>query len=198
MKTFITVPVVAALALVAITGLAGAAPNHADEDGNRCDTSGSSQVFESFGDKRNYVLAPDGSFEAAGDGWTLEGGAVALEGGAPFLAEDPGQALSLPNGASAISPEICVQKGMPLARMFATGVGEGKSKLRVDVLFKEKRGAVSRAGGGVSPGEEWDATRKFSLAQGKASKGGTVQLQFTAKRGDSMLDGVYIDPRARH
>ena len=78
-------------------------------------------MFESFGDKRNYLLAPDGSFEAAGDGWTLEGGAVVVEGGAPFLAEEPGHALSLPKGASAISPEICVQKGMPLARMFAYG-----------------------------------------------------------------------------
>jgi hypothetical protein len=198
MKTFVVIPVVAALALVALTGLAGAAPDRAG-DGHRCDTSTKAPVFESFGDKRDYILAPDGSFEAAGDGWTLEGGAVALEGGAPFEAEVPGQALSLPDGASATSPEICVEKGMPLARMFAVDAGTEKdAKVRVDVLTQKRRGLVSVGGGGITPDDEWDATRKFSLAQGTTSKGGSVQLQFTAKRGNTTLDGVYIDPRARH
>ena len=200
MKTFIAIPVVSVLALAAVVSFAGAAPDQrAPSEGERCDTSGSAPVFESFGDKRDYLLAPEGSFESAGDGWTLEGGAAAAEGGSPFMVESPGNALSLPDGASATSPEICVEKGMPLARMFATDAsGKGKSKLRVDVLVDKRRGLDSVGGGGISPEGEWDATRKFSLAQGKSSKGGTVRLQFTAKRGDSVVDGVYIDPRARH
>jgi hypothetical protein len=199
MKTFIAIPVVSVLALAAVVSFAGAAPDkRAPSEGDRCDTSGSAPVFESFGDKRDYLLAPDGSFESAGDGWTLEAAAAAAEGGSPFMIDSPGNALSLPDGASATSPEICVDKGMPLARMFAIDTGEGRAKVRVDVLVEKRRGLDSVGGGRISPENEWDATRKFSLAQGKTSKGGTVRLQFTAKRGNSLIDGVYIDPRARH
>ena len=106
----------------------------------------------------------------------------------------------LPDGASAISPEICVEKGMPLARMFAV---DGRAPRRTPrsawTCWSPSAAASIRSAAEASaPGDEWDATRKFSLAQGKASKGGTVQLQFTAKSGDSTIDGVYIDPRARH
>ena len=87
------------------------------------------------------------------------------------MAESPGNALSLPDGASATSPEICVQKGMPLARMYAVA-GDEKGKVRVDVLVDKRRGLDSVGGGGISPDAEWDATRKFSLAQGKSSRAG--------------------------
>ena len=51
----------------------------------------------------------------------------------------------------------------------------------------------------------WDASRKFSVAEGRARRADLVQLRLVRREqvgGQEippvLVDGVYIDPRARH
>lgn len=110
------------VALVAMTGTAQAT----------CPYTGAEQVFRPRGDQHNYVLAPDGGFEAGGSGWSLRGGAQVIEGNESHYANEPSdsRSLSLPPSSSAVSPPICMSLDTPLLRMFARNTGEGSSRLR--------------------------------------------------------------------
>src|ERR1700704_280721 len=57
-----------AIVLLAMAVLAGSA--------QACSYTGATQVFSRWGDQRNYVLAPDGGFEAGAAGWSLSRGAT--------------------------------------------------------------------------------------------------------------------------
>ena len=48
-----------------------------------CPYTGATQVFEPWGDRHSYVLAPDGGFEANGGGWSLAGGPRSLRATRP-------------------------------------------------------------------------------------------------------------------
>src|SRR5215211_3463287 len=94
-------------ALVALTAFAGSAQA-------ACSTAGAKQAFSQWGDQRNYVLAPDGGFEAGAQGWDLDG-AKAVAGNESYYlnAASDDTSLSLPAGSSAGSPPICMDIGTP-------------------------------------------------------------------------------------
>ena len=48
------------------------------------------QAFSPWGDQRNYVLAPDGGFEAGAQGWELAGGATVVAGNESYYLNDAG------------------------------------------------------------------------------------------------------------
>src|SRR5436853_6360693 len=64
------------------------------------------KVFAPWNDNRGYVLTPDGGFENAAAGWTLENGAAVGEGNETFQVGGAAdhQSLTLPAGSSATSP----------------------------------------------------------------------------------------------
>ena len=74
----------------------------------------SSTAFAQWGDQDQYTLAPNGDFEAANfataSGWTLTGGAAQVAGNESFgvHAKTDSHSLSLPAGATATTPSICV------------------------------------------------------------------------------------------
>jgi len=66
----------------------------------------SSQAFEDWGDRSNYMLMPGGSFEIGAPSWNLNGGAKVVSGNEPFYLHSrmDRRSLYLPSGSSASTP----------------------------------------------------------------------------------------------
>jgi hypothetical protein len=159
-----------------------------------CPDRAFSKVFKAYRDRALYTLA--GDFEDDAAGWELSDGAsVAEESSSILLGDALGtKSLALADGASAVSPAICVAKGFPSFRFVARGEGA----VRVDVLYANGK---AKKAGRVKGGDAWHVSRKVSLAQGrfrvKRGQTANVQLRFTAVRGAVNVDDVYVDPRFR-
>jgi hypothetical protein len=163
-----------------------------------CEDRVLSPVFEPWHDRALYTLAPGGDFETAAEGWTLSGPATIAAESAPFVlgAALGAGSLELAAGAAAVSPTICVKRGLPAFRFVARSASAEQGVVRVEVVYAS--GKVRKTGR-VKPGAEWAPTRKLSLAQGrfKAKRRGSalIQLRFVATAGTVRMDDVYVDPR---
>src|SRR3954454_2665455 len=160
-------------------------------------------VFAQFGDRKHYIPAPDGGFEAGADGWTLADAAV-VDGNEPFALGEASDAksLSLPAGSSATSPAICVGKGYPSFRFVARKDGRRRARLKVEVLYLSGRGG-SRVAGKLRGGQSWKPTKKLAFALGRTRAAGElsgeVAFRFTpVGSADWQVDDLYVDPRMRH
>ena len=120
-------------ALMALAAFGGTAAQAAS-----CPSAGAKQVFSQWGDQRNYVLAPDGGFEAGAKGWSLSGGAKTVAGNESFFLNSAADqtSLALPAGSSAGSPPVCMAIDTPVFRMTARNTGDPRSQLRVTASFK--------------------------------------------------------------
>jgi len=185
------------VALVALTGSAQAAS---------CPYTGAEQVFGPWGDRHNYVLAPDGGFEAGGSGWSLRSGAQVVEGNESYYVNEPSdsRSLSLPPGSSAVSPPICMSLDTPLIRMFARNTGEGSSRLRVEASYRLLGLVRTKAVSIVTAGSDWTPTQQMSTVLTLSTIVGTlipsaIQVQITPldSRGRWQVDDLYVDPFAR-
>jgi len=108
--------------------------------GADCGYGGAAQVFAPWADSAMYALAPQGDF-APSDDWTLDKEATVVVGADPFSGAL--QSLQLEKGAEAASPAMCVDLDNPTVRFFARDVGgNGKSNLKVDVLYEDFDGHV--------------------------------------------------------
>lgn len=140
-----------------------------------CDGKDLEQPFLDFNDKAFYGLAPGGDFESGLDGYELTGDAALTPGGNPFRQSSSDTALKLNEGSSVTTPPICVTKHNPSARIFGKTVDEGRrnATLKVEVLYLNADGSVRKVKktGTMKNTSEWDATRKFSLAQGQFRSG---------------------------
>ena len=166
--------------------------------------------FVRFNDRRNYVLAPDGSFETpAPAGWQLAGGAarVAEPDAVDLGANDGAGVLGLPARATAISPVMCVDLDYPTFRFLARALkAPDSAELRVEIAYPDSSKRV------------WEELAKFDGAQHTAAGGGwrltsdldmkpdlggqkagyrRVAFRFTALSGSWRLDDLYVDPRRR-
>jgi hypothetical protein len=184
------------VALVALAGTAQAA----------CRYTGAEQVFGPWGDRHNYVLAPDGGFEAGGSGWSLRGGAQVVTGNESHYANEPSdsRSLSLPAGSSAVSPPICMSLDTPLIRMFARNTGDPSSRLRVEASYKLLGLVRTKAVSTVTAGPDWAPTQQMSTVLTLSTIIGTlipsaIQVQITPldSRGRWQVDDLYVDPFAR-
>ena len=168
----------------------------------------SSTAFAQWGDQDQYTLAPNGDFEAANfataSGWTLTGGAAQVAGNESFgvHAKTDSHSLSLPAGATATTPSICVNVYDPTIRLFATG-GTGSS-LAVSVIATLTNGTVVTLPlGKLSPGATWTPTPAIYffanlLALRSANGTANVQFRFTAAGTGVKIDDLYLDPRKGH
>lgn len=184
------------VALVALTGTAQAA----------CPYTGAEQIFRPWDDRHNYVLAPDGGFEAGGSGWSLRGGAQVVAGNESHYVNEPtdSRSLSLPPGSSAVSPPICMSLDTPLIRMFARNTGEGSSRLRVEATYRLLGLVRTKAVSVVAAGPDWAPTQQMSTVLTLSTIVGTlvpsaIQVQITPldSRGRWQVDDLYVDPFAR-
>lgn len=155
-----------------------------------CNSNSLGQVFSPWADPASYELAPGGDFESAA--WSLSGGAQRVSGSEPFAVTGSlgSSALSLPAGASAVSPSTCVNAAYPDIRFFVAGTGS----VGVNVIYGNTviPSGVVAAGGSWMPGP---VTVTGSAIAG-ATNGGTasVSIQLTGLSGNPQVDDVYIDP----
>jgi hypothetical protein len=158
--------------------------------------------FSQWGDTSPYILAPGGNFEGS-TGWTFTGGATIVSGNEPFFVgrKKDKKSLSLPAGASATTPKICVSLFAPTIRFFTVG-GSSTSALKVDVIATLPNGSVVTqqiATIGASPA--WSPTPTvyfFANLLSLVSPDGTTSVQFRFSPTGStgwQMDDFYVDPR---
>lgn len=193
---FAGVTAIAMLAIAAFAGSAQAACNH----------EGAEQVFSQWGDPRYYVLAPDGGFEAGGEGWSLRNGARVVDGNESFYLNGAAdsKSLSLPGRSTASSPAICMQLDTPSLRLFARNGGDPSSRLRVEAVYKLLGLVRTKTVTDITAGSEWAPTKSVSTVLTLSTIVGTltpsaIELRFTPldTKGDWQIDDVYVDPFAR-
>lgn len=167
--------------------------------------------FVFAGDALDYVLAPDGSFEALdGGGWLLDGGAGAVDGNDPFPIHASGEddtILSLPAGSSAVSAPMCVDLDYPHFRLavhqIARADGKVRGKLRVDTLYPGAKNPRWHKVDVIRLGDDaWVLSDFLDLEPergGSAPGGRQVSLRFSVIGDDGAfeIDDVYVDPRFR-
>jgi hypothetical protein len=153
-----------------------------------------SQPFLSFGDQGSYTLVPDGNFsEASGRGWQLSGGAQIVTATLPN--GTAGRVLSLPGGAQAVSPPMCVDALYVNVRAWVQSLNQSPG-VNVTAIVPGPRQSQSLSGnsnGGwtlppivnVLPGIIPLATQAQFVVQGKGSSGA------------SLVYDIYVDPRMR-
>jgi hypothetical protein len=160
------------------------------------------QVFAPWKDKGWYQLAPDGGLSEGGNGWALEGGAelVADPGARSHEGVQEETAVSLPFGASATSPPVCVDPTTPDFRFMMRNVGNKDGKIRVTVTYENTVKVTKARNSDVhADGSEWLPTPPLKLdTDGEAER--VARITFTAKDPKStyLVDDLYIDPFARH
>jgi hypothetical protein len=172
-----------------------------------CNYTGAEQVFKPWGDPHSYVLAPDGGFEAGGQGWSLGGGARAVTGNEAFSLHGAGdsQSLSLPAGSAAVSPPICMSLDTPSFRLLARNSGDASSGLRVEATYQLLGLVRTKAVSTVYAGATWAPSQQLSTVLSLSTIVGTVipssiQIRITpvSSGGQWQVDDLYIDPFARH
>lgn len=187
---------VAALATVALFATSAQA----------CSYSGAEQVFEPWGDQSNYVLAPNGGFEAGGLGWNLGGGATVVDGNESFFLNDPAdtKSLALPAGSTAVSPSICMSIDTPSFRLLARNSGDPSSYLKVEAtypllgLIRTKTLSTVKAGPSWAPAQQMSTVLSLSTIVGTVIPS-AIQIRITPVGGGSwQVDDLYVDPFARH
>jgi hypothetical protein len=187
-----------ATALLALAVFAGSA--------QACSYSGAKAVFSPWGDQHNYVLAPDGGFEAGGSGWQLSRGATVVEGNEGYYLNDArdSKSLSLPAGSSAVSPPVCMALDTPSFRLVARNSGDPSSQLRVEAVYKLLGLIRTKTAGTLRAGSTWAPTQSVSTVLTLSTIVGTlipsaIEIRFTPldSSGKWQVDDVYIDPFRR-
>ena len=156
-----------------------------------------SNPFAGWSDNANYVLLPDGGFEGGASGWDLSGGARAVAGNDPFYvhAKTDKNSLSLPAGASATSPPMCIS--LLSGKMRFVVRGDSGASVKVQVIY---RGLVSSLlgvfdGGTVSAGGTWKPSPEIGMLGGTLPLlTASVSFRFTAVGAAAAIDDVYLDP----
>jgi hypothetical protein len=164
-----------------------------------------SQPFLPWLDPFNYAFAPNGGLESGLGGWSSSGGGRVVSGNESYAVHGAGEtySLSLPPGASATTPSICIGTLSPTARLFVRNPGSPLSTLRVEVLYRTALGIrTSALVGLIGASASWQPTLPLPLLANAIGlpllTGGSTQiaLRFTSQGlgGSWQLDDVYIDP----
>jgi hypothetical protein len=182
------------LARTAVAAALAAAVLPAAASAAECPPQATSKPFAPLGDLGDYFLAPGGDFEGTTT-WALGAGATVRAADKPIDFAGA-RVLDLAPGASATSPEVCVDTLMPHLR-FGTRALDEDDRLRVEAVDAGSGAATTL---GVLDGDDfeegWWVTPEVALA-GRldlAAGSRTVRLRLTALRGRWLSDGVYVDP----
>ena len=183
-------------AVIAAAAVAAALP--AAASAASCPAQAVTQPFAELGDDNSYFMAPGGDFEGKTNSWLLSGKAK-IEGKNDAYAEISGKkSLTLEEGATSTSPEVCVDVDRPHLRL-ALKARKGKGSLRVDAISDS--GAVTTLAT-IDAGEnnKWRMSDFVPLTAPLRLQADNVQqvrLRITAEASQWRVDGVAIDPRVR-
>jgi hypothetical protein len=155
-----------------------------------------SKPFAPWSDYANYVFAPNGGFESGATGWSLSGAKV-VSGNESFYIHASGEkySLSMPAGASATSPPMCIS--LLSGKMRFVARGDSGAKVKVQIIY---RGLLSSIlgildGGTYSVGTSWKPSTQIGMLGGTLPLlTSSVSFRFTAVGGAVAVDDVYLDP----
>jgi hypothetical protein len=170
-------------------------------------------AFAPFGDARDYVLVPGGTFEAKLDGKTLDGWQLdraKQDGDHPAFDgttdDDTANkhALKIPPGGSAVSPAMCVDLTYPTMRLMAKAT-QGTGELVMQVAYPDSADPVFRDAATLdASGKAWGVSDDLAVYP---ERGGTtagmrrVALRFVSVAGPNgapgewKIDELYVDPK---
>jgi hypothetical protein len=160
------------------------------------------QVFAPWNDRGYYQLAPEGGLESGASGWTLQNGAalVADDGDRLHEGEQEETAVSLPFGATATSPPVCVDETTPNFRVMVRNVGDKGAKIRVTVAYEGTLKAVKARNSDVHADIEdgWLPSPSIKL-ETEHEQERVARITFTGKDPKTayLVDDLYVDPFAR-
>jgi hypothetical protein len=191
-----------AVALGAIALLPATAGAVLVESAPSCDPQPTSKPFAPWGDQRNYMLAPGGSFETGAPGWQLKGATVE-SGNETFYVggRTHSRSLKLDGGETATSPPICVGLEHPTIRLFARNNRLLLSALEVEVIVHTSLGLKLPVPIGLAlPRSSWKPTPGYlvvaNLLPLLPGNHTPVQFRFRAiGAGSWWIDDFYVDPR---
>jgi hypothetical protein len=149
-----------------------------------------------WSDYANYAFSPDGGFEGGASGWSLSGARV-VSGNETFYVHSKYDryALSLPAGAAATSPPMCIS--LLSGKMRFVARGDSGAKVKVQIIY---RGLLSSVlgildGGTMSAGGNWKPSPEVGMLGGVLPLlTSSVQFRFIASNGAVTIDDVYLDP----
>jgi hypothetical protein len=198
---------VASVAMLTWLGAAGlaAAPALADTDTSSCSDPVLTQPFTAFNDQNYYTLVPGetaGNFD--GSGWTLTGGASVTT---TTLADgSTGSVLDLPSGATAVSPDLCVNSTYPTARTMVNDVA-GDGTVRFSASYQVPGAGRAKGPGRGAPwltskglGDGWALSRPVQLHPPKGEDWTIARFRFSSSGSDDsdfQLYDFYVDPYSR-
>jgi hypothetical protein len=170
--------------------------------GADCGFGDPSPFFAPWGDGATYMLAPQGDFSVT-DGWTLNKQAAVVPSADPF--SGAGQSLQFAKGAEAATPAMCVNLEHPTIRFFVRDLGgNGKSQLKVDVLYEDFGGHVKHLTiARLKAGNEWRPSVILPMYMNMlalASPTGLTAVAFEFKAEGLQKDetlwisSIYVDP----
>jgi len=156
-----------------------------------------SKVFAPWGDNAPYYFAPNGGFESGAQGWTLAGGAQVVAGNEGYYVHSTGDrySLSIPNGATVISPPLCSGVTYKGLRFFAMSPS-GSATIHVRVIARGLLSILSVLDGGTfQVGSTWQPTPVSTLLTGLSELVGvkSIQIQITVS-GNVQIDDLFVDP----
>jgi hypothetical protein len=183
--------------VVLLAPLAAAATAQAD-DAARCEGRVIEQPFTAWEDPADYFLVPDGDFSAGAAGWELDGAGVVADN-EPWNVHgsETTAAVSIPSGASATSPLICVGLDDPTMRFFARSSADVGRTLDVEVLYTDGDGNEQALPIGTVTSEstlDWTPVAPLPITANTYEM--TVAFRFTAHGPDNewLIDDVFVDP----
>ena len=155
-----------------------------------------SKPFLPWADGANYAFAPNGGFESGSTGWSLSSGKV-VSGNELYYVHARGDqySLSLPAGAAATSPPMCISLFSGKMRFVARGASG--AKVKVQIIY---RGLLSSVvgildGGTYAVGSSWSPSAEVGMLGGQLPLlTSSVSFRFTAVNGAVAIDDVYLDP----
>lgn len=160
--------------------------------------------FAQWGDDGDYVGVPGGTFEPALT-WTATGSAALVAEDDPFdVAGDGMSSVRLGTGDSVTSPVLCVSKNHPHMRFLARAA-DGKSHLRIEVLYSDAKSKERVVALAEQPGErypQWSPSGDVMLKKAlppKIEDARDVRLRFSVRdrSGEWLVDDVFVDPHKR-
>jgi hypothetical protein len=157
-----------------------------------------SQPFLAWNDSNQYELMPGQAVNSfGGSGWTLTGGAKVVT--TTLASGTTGSVLDLPSGSKAVSPAICVNTSLPIARTMVRDV-KGSEGVGMYLSYDgtstwsnpQNTGQVHS-----TLGTAWNLSGNINLQSQHGSGWEILKLTFVpgGTTSDFQIYNLYIDPK---
>jgi hypothetical protein len=152
--------------------------------------------FSPWSDYANYAFSPNGGFESGTTGWSISGAKVAPGNESFYIHGNADKySLSMPAGASATSPPMCIS--LLSGKMRFVARGDTDAKVKVQIVYSGLLSSVLGIldGGTMSVGKAWSPSPQVGMLGGVLPLlTSSVSFRFTASGGAASIDDVYLDP----